>query len=60
MKAKIERDEKGKDRIIHLNSKGKITGSIVSFAVDKEHSRMLYVISKNEDDKASFWGFTHG
>ena len=32
----------------------------MSFAVDKEHSRMLYVISKTEDDKASFWGFTDG
>ena len=44
-KVKIETDESGTDKIESSESNDKIDGKIISFDVDKEHSRALYVIS---------------
>ena len=43
---------------IEYNSE--IDGKIVSLAQDREHYRILYVISQSCDGKAKFWGFTEG
>ena len=59
-KLKIIKDNQGNDVLARVDYKSEIDGKIISFATDREHSRILYVISEAPDGKAKFWGFTNG
>lgn len=57
---KIQRDEQGFENLVRINYNSEIDGRIIGLANDREHSRMLYVISEAPNGKAKFWGFTSG
>lgn len=59
-KLMIQRDDQGYDNLIRIDFNSEIDGKIISLATDREHSRMLYVISESANGEANFWGFTQG